>query len=294
MSAISNRRIPKAVLPLRNAHESTDCDTGANCRLSGYAIERLPDRQRSRPPCPRLAASPTFRERSPSFCTPRARRAAVHAAVLVYRPLEAEPAGRRILCRTCRSTSARIVIATRCWPAICPARRRRSISSIARCCTAAQRSTPRMSTSTSASSCSRERHSSVVSACAGARPSFIATTGTLRLLHCSSRRTTPGISSSPTPSPSSPSTTLDIRARSAHRRLSDLGLGDKSYLLHQDDLRAGFVNPLKHGIMYADAITTVSPTHAKEIQTDEYGMGLQGYLRDARQCRHWYSQRCRL
>jgi starch synthase len=60
---------------------------------------------------------------------------------------------------------------------------------------------------------------------------------------------------------------------------SDLGLGSKSYLLHQDDLRAGFVNPLKHGIMYADAITTVSPTHAKEIATDQYGMGLQDTLR---------------
>jgi starch synthase len=59
----------------------------------------------------------------------------------------------------------------------------------------------------------------------------------------------------------------------------DVGLGDKTYLLHQDDLRAGFVNPLKHGIMYADAITTVSPTHAREIATDEYGMGLQSDLR---------------
>jgi starch synthase len=59
----------------------------------------------------------------------------------------------------------------------------------------------------------------------------------------------------------------------------DVGLGSKSYLLHQDDLRAGFVNSLKHGILYADAITTVSPTHAREICTDEYGMGLQGELR---------------
>ena len=61
--------------------------------------------------------------------------------------------------------------------------------------------------------------------------------------------------------------------------VGDVGLGAKSYLLHQDDLRAGYVNPLKHGIMYADAITTVSPTHAREITTDEYGMGLQGELR---------------
>ncbi len=60
---------------------------------------------------------------------------------------------------------------------------------------------------------------------------------------------------------------------------ADVGLGGKSYLLHQDDLRAGFVNSLKHGILYADAITTVSPTHAREICTDEYGMGLQRELR---------------
>jgi starch synthase len=59
----------------------------------------------------------------------------------------------------------------------------------------------------------------------------------------------------------------------------DVGLGAKNYMLHQDDLRAGIVNPLKHGILYADAITTVSPTHAKEIATDQYGMGLQNDLR---------------
>lgn len=59
----------------------------------------------------------------------------------------------------------------------------------------------------------------------------------------------------------------------------DLALGTNQYLLHQDDLRAGHVNPLKHGILYADAITTVSPTYAREICTDEYGMGMQEALR---------------
>jgi starch synthase len=61
--------------------------------------------------------------------------------------------------------------------------------------------------------------------------------------------------------------------------IADLELGPKSYLLHQDDLRAGRINPLRHGILYADAITTVSPTHAREICTDQYGMGLQDSLR---------------
>jgi starch synthase len=61
--------------------------------------------------------------------------------------------------------------------------------------------------------------------------------------------------------------------------IGDLALGLKAHLLHQDDLRAGRINPLRHGIMYADAITTVSPTHAREICTDELGMGLQDTLR---------------
>jgi starch synthase len=50
-------------------------------------------------------------------------------------------------------------------------------------------------------------------------------------------------------------------------------------LLYRPDLIAGRINALRHGILYADTITTVSPTHAREICTDEYGMGLQDSLR---------------
>lgn len=41
-------------------------------------------------------------------------------------------------------------------------------------------------------------------------------------------------------------------------------------------------NPLKRGILFADAINTVSPTHAREILTPEYAEGLDDVLTDAR------------
>jgi starch synthase len=59
----------------------------------------------------------------------------------------------------------------------------------------------------------------------------------------------------------------------------DLGLGDRTELLYAPDLAAGRINALRHGILHADAITTVSPTHAREICTPEYGMGLDDSLR---------------
>ncbi|MEX0699156.1 MAG: glycogen synthase [Acidimicrobiia bacterium] len=61
--------------------------------------------------------------------------------------------------------------------------------------------------------------------------------------------------------------------------LPDLGLGAQQYLLHQDHLRQGHINFMEHALLYADLLTTVSPTYAWEIQTPELGAGLDFILR---------------
>jgi starch synthase len=53
-------------------------------------------------------------------------------------------------------------------------------------------------------------------------------------------------------------------------------------LFPADDIAIGQVNFLKAGIMHADALTTVSPTHAAEICSPEFGMGLDALLRQRR------------
>ena len=59
--------------------------------------------------------------------------------------------------------------------------------------------------------------------------------------------------------------------------LAYLGLGPEYFT--PDGLEAwGKINLLKGGINYADAITTVSPTYAKEILGEPGGNGLSGYL----------------
>jgi starch synthase len=60
--------------------------------------------------------------------------------------------------------------------------------------------------------------------------------------------------------------------------LPETGLLRDSHLLHQDQLKEGRINFLLHGIMYASAVTTVSPTYSKEIRTPEYGAGMEGFL----------------
>ncbi len=56
-------------------------------------------------------------------------------------------------------------------------------------------------------------------------------------------------------------------------------LGIPSHHFHPDGFEFyGQINCMKAGIDSADAITTVSPSYAEEIQTHEYGCGLEGFL----------------
>ena len=41
----------------------------------------------------------------------------------------------------------------------------------------------------------------------------------------------------------------------------------------------GTLNPMKGGIIFADQVTTVSPSYAREVRTTEHGAGLDGVLR---------------
>ena len=63
--------------------------------------------------------------------------------------------------------------------------------------------------------------------------------------------------------------------------LPHLGLGWDGFTLKGFEFfdRLSF---MKAGINFADAITTVSPTYAQEIQRPEYGYGLDGVIRDRR------------
>ncbi len=65
------------------------------------------------------------------------------------------------------------------------------------------------------------------------------------------------------------------------RRMEDLGIDRRHF--HMEALEFyGKINFLKAGIAFCDALTTVSPTYAREILTPEFGCGLEGFLRKHR------------
>ena len=64
--------------------------------------------------------------------------------------------------------------------------------------------------------------------------------------------------------------------------LDAFGLPPESFSIHGVEYY-GMISFLKAGLQFSDRITTVSPTYACEIQTDEGGMGLGGLLRERSQ-----------
>ncbi|MBV9560970.1 MAG: glycogen synthase GlgA [Bradyrhizobium sp.] len=64
-----------------------------------------------------------------------------------------------------------------------------------------------------------------------------------------------------------------------HDLLSAIDLPPESFVIQGVEYY-GRISFLKGGLQFADRLTTVSPTYAREIQTDEGGMGFGGLLRE--------------
>ncbi len=67
----------------------------------------------------------------------------------------------------------------------------------------------------------------------------------------------------------------------SRERLELLGIDPKYFQMEVLEFY-GKINFLKAGIAFADGVTTVSPTYAKEILTPEFGCGLEGFLQKHR------------
>ncbi|MBC7188652.1 glycogen synthase, partial [Candidatus Aerophobetes bacterium] len=62
-------------------------------------------------------------------------------------------------------------------------------------------------------------------------------------------------------------------------KLRVLGLGEEFFTFTRLEFW-GKINLMKAGLIYADVINTVSPTYSREIQTPDFGFGLDGVLRE--------------
>ncbi len=61
--------------------------------------------------------------------------------------------------------------------------------------------------------------------------------------------------------------------------LGEIGLPEGLYVTEGGLEFYGKISYLKGGILFSDLITTVSPSYSREIQTEEYGFGMEGVLK---------------
>lgn len=67
----------------------------------------------------------------------------------------------------------------------------------------------------------------------------------------------------------------------SHDQYLEVGLPESLFVMHGLEYYHNY-SMLKSGIVYSQAITTVSPTYAREIQTPAFGCGLDSLMRDQR------------
>lgn len=72
---------------------------------------------------------------------------------------------------------------------------------------------------------------------------------------------------------------LAYQGRTSLKILDRLGIERSRGGLIRWEIKSRQINFLMEGIIHADAVTTVSPTYAREIMTEEFGMGLEEVLR---------------
>lgn len=76
---------------------------------------------------------------------------------------------------------------------------------------------------------------------------------------------------------------LGYQGKFAGSKFSLLGI-DKKYFTPEGIESHGDISFLKAGILYSDAVTTVSENYAREIQTPEFGFGLEDVLKKRSDC----------
>jgi len=72
---------------------------------------------------------------------------------------------------------------------------------------------------------------------------------------------------------------LAYQGKTADSVLTRIGIDPSVCKIVWWEIKSHRINTLMEGIIHADVVTTVSPTYAKEIMTEEYGVGLNDILK---------------